>query len=134
MPAPWNNPVEGKEFEIPVGVVVVEHSMFCGKDMGLTFYIRAENASKLLPASNDSLSADQKIVLAATCGLKSFARFDEAQAETGIDRERYDTAIVDLIAGGYLRKNKSITPKGRNAIGDTRLSDLRPEGHKRSWC
>jgi len=124
MPAPWNNPVEGTEFAIPPGLIVVEHSIFRGKDLGLTFYVHPSNAAAMLPETGDSLTDDQKIVLAATAGLKSFARFDEAKNETHITRERYDAAVLSLMPGGYLRKNKAITPKGRNAIGDTRLEDL----------
>ena len=36
--SPWDNPLEGKKVELPENVVVVEHSIFCGKDMGLRFY------------------------------------------------------------------------------------------------
>lgn len=37
-PAPWLNGAEGTPITIPEGHVVVEHSIFCGKDIGLTFY------------------------------------------------------------------------------------------------
>jgi hypothetical protein len=125
MPAPWSNPVEGKTVEIPAGVVIVEHCLFQGKDLGLTFYVRPENASAMLPESGDSLPRDSQIVLAATAGLKSFARFSEASYETKITQDRYDAAKAELIVSGHLRKNGSITPKGRNTIGDVRLFDLR---------
>lgn len=36
--APWDNPAEGKRIELPEEVVIAEHSHFCGKDMGITFY------------------------------------------------------------------------------------------------
>ena len=38
-PAPWVNPIEGKRVEVPEGVAVVEHSIFCGKDCGITIYV-----------------------------------------------------------------------------------------------
>jgi len=47
--APWSNPVEGKEVEIPEDVVVVCHTIFCGKDLGLRFYAHPSR-SRLLEA------------------------------------------------------------------------------------
>lgn len=38
VPAPWANPFEGKTVEIPTGYAIVEHSIFCGKDLGLRVY------------------------------------------------------------------------------------------------
>ena len=45
--APWSNPVEGQTVDLPENVVVVEHSIFCGKDMGLRFYAHP-NRSRML--------------------------------------------------------------------------------------
>jgi len=47
--APWNNPIEGKRVELPEGVVVVEHAIFCGQDLGLRFYANP-SMSRLLQA------------------------------------------------------------------------------------
>ena len=41
-PAPWVNPIEGKRVEVPEGVAVVEHSIFCGKDCGITIYVNRQ--------------------------------------------------------------------------------------------
>lgn len=43
--APWdkNNP-EGQTLELPPNVVVVCHSIFCGQDMGITFYVNPSSA------------------------------------------------------------------------------------------
>lgn len=49
--APWNNPAEGKTIELPAGAVIAEHSEFCGKDCGVTFYINPADLPALLPAS-----------------------------------------------------------------------------------
>jgi hypothetical protein len=49
-PAPWVNPVEGATFTLPVDVLVVTHSYFCGHDMGLTIYAHPSNAPKWLEA------------------------------------------------------------------------------------
>ena len=48
---PWDHQAEGKTCEIPRGACVVRHSIFCGKDTGLTVYIHPEDMPKLLPVS-----------------------------------------------------------------------------------
>jgi hypothetical protein len=46
----FDRPIGGADaVALPVGFACVEHSIFCGKDSGLTFHIRPENAAKLLP-------------------------------------------------------------------------------------
>lgn len=50
--APWNNVIEGKQVEIPVGVCVVEYSVFCGVETGITFYINPADAPLLFPKEN----------------------------------------------------------------------------------
>lgn len=49
-PAPWVNGLEGKTAPLPVDIVVVEHSIFCGKDCGITIYANPVHAPKWLPA------------------------------------------------------------------------------------
>lgn len=49
-PPPWANPFEGKRVELPAGAVVVEHSMFCGKDCGLTIYVNPADMPRTLMA------------------------------------------------------------------------------------
>lgn len=49
--APWVNKAEGAEFELPQGAVMVEHQIFCGKDMGLRFYIRPEDMPARITAA-----------------------------------------------------------------------------------
>lgn len=46
---PWNAQAHAR-IEIPAGVAIVEHSIFCGKDAGVTIYVRPENLAPLLPA------------------------------------------------------------------------------------
>ena len=46
--APWANLVEGKRMEIPFGVVVVEHSHYCGKDVGITIHAHPSMASSMI--------------------------------------------------------------------------------------
>lgn len=49
-PAPWNNQFEGAKCDIPVGVAIVEHSYFCGKDSGLRIHVNPLDMPKFLPA------------------------------------------------------------------------------------
>lgn len=47
VPAPWNNPYEGQRMELPENIVVVAHSIFCGQDMGITFYAHPSRSRML---------------------------------------------------------------------------------------
>lgn len=44
------NRVAHKTVQIPEGVVIVEHSYFCGKDSGVTIYVNPANLARFLPA------------------------------------------------------------------------------------
>ena len=46
--APWAEPREGVEFDIPVGVVIVQRSFYCGQDCGLTFYAHPDTMPRML--------------------------------------------------------------------------------------
>jgi hypothetical protein len=37
--APWANPAEGKTVEIPAGFAVVQRSIFCGQESGITIHM-----------------------------------------------------------------------------------------------
>lgn len=110
--------------ELPLNFAVVEHCIFCGKDLGIRIYVREENLTKMLPPAVE-LTRDQKIVLVATRSLKSFARFDEANSYTGISKAAWDQAKAELIARDLLKSSGAITDAGRNAAGDTQLYSLR---------
>ena len=49
--APWANKAEGAYIPIPTGAVIVEHSIFCGKDTGLRIYVNPHDMPKLLPGA-----------------------------------------------------------------------------------
>lgn len=134
-PRPWPESMSDVgRVAIPVGCAVLEHAIFCGKDLGVRIFLRPENATKMLPASDAELPRCMKIVLAATRSLKANYggikeyRFHEASGATGITRAEWDASKRLLIEGCYLTKIGSITPKGRNAIGITQLHQLRPAG------
>lgn len=127
-PAPYHfgGNMEGQTIDLVPGYAIVEHSIFCGKDMGLVFHIHPDNAQKLLPDTAD-LDAFETIVLAATAtykasygGIKNF-RLHEAHSSTKITLDDWNAAKSRLMARKYLNKAGAITPAGRNALGDKRL-------------
>lgn len=125
-PHAFGGTLEGAEVEIPSGYVLREHSTFCGKDHGLTFYVRPADIAPLLP-KKIAVSDDELTVLAATASYKNSyggrtdIRFTEASEATGITRQRWNDACASLTAMGMLRANGSITVEGKNALGAVRL-------------
>ena len=49
VPAPWVNVIEGQSTFIPRDALVVEHSIFCGKDAGITIHAHTSHAPAWLP-------------------------------------------------------------------------------------
>lgn len=47
--APWDNPYDGLRVPTAQGFCIVEHCMFCGKDLGLRIYVHPSDMPKLLP-------------------------------------------------------------------------------------
>ena len=127
---PYGQQRQDTTVKLEPGIAVVQHSMFCGKDMGLTFYVHPDNAAKLIPAQPTMLTAHERLVLTATASLKSsYAgrdRYENARGEyhcvkalNGADyptREQWDLAKHNLIQLGLLNKAAAITPAGRNAV------------------
>lgn len=108
--------------------VVIRHSIFCGRDMGITFYVNPARLPQYLPASSVELSRAEKIVLVATRSYKSsyagdsMIRYHEAFRQTGITLADWQNAQADCIAKGLLNKRGAITVSGKNAIEG--ISDL----------
>jgi len=48
VPAPFCNPIEGSSLPLNSNVVVVEHSIFCGTDCGITIHAHPSLAPKWL--------------------------------------------------------------------------------------
>jgi hypothetical protein len=131
MSAPWDTSRKDQNIALAPGFAVVEHSMFCGKDMGLTFYVHPDNAAKLLPAPAPELNAHESIVLSATCSFKSSYNGQDryTMAKTKAEypwrrddstppfptRDEWSAAKDSLISKGLLNKAGAVTPKGRNA-------------------
>lgn len=106
---------------LPSGVILVEHSIFCGKDMGITIYANSEQLAPLLP-QNQEISENERIVLYYTRNLKSSYngiknfRFHEAHCEKGISQQDWDNAKQSLIEKKLLNRAGAITPNGRNVL------------------
>jgi len=125
---PWGLRQDHKVTTKP-GFAVVLHSIFCGEDMGLTFYIHPDNAATLLPTPVE-LTPYEKLILIATRSLKSsyggrdryeMAR-DEYHCTKALAGQPYPTRAqwnetkTVLVGKGLLDKRGAITVKGRNAI------------------
>jgi hypothetical protein len=112
------------EVRLMDGVICVEHSIFQGKDTGITIHICEANAVPLLPAPVE-LTEAERIVLIATKQLKGSydgrKPREEAALEHGVDKEQYEAAKASLIARRFLNKAGAITVDGRNAVGNERL-------------
>ena len=121
-PRPWPQNMSAlPDYPMKSGVVVAQHIIFCGKDLGIRFHVHPDDVTKLLPDNSDSaLTQQEKVVLAYTQSLKSSYggiknyRFVEANRKEAITLEQWEQAKTTLIASGHLRKNGAITPTGRN--------------------
>jgi hypothetical protein len=106
---------------LPNGIVLVKHSIFCGKDVGITIYVNPEQLTPLLPPKQE-VSEHERIVLKYTSGLKSSYngisnyRFYAAHRGEGISLNDWDTAKQSLIQKKLLNKAGAITAAGRNAL------------------
>jgi len=108
------------DVDIPVGFVIVEHSIFCGKDLGITFHVNPETAIGFLPNA-EPLTPFERIVLTATRNLKASydgrkPRLDEALRQ-GMSLGEYEATKENLIFRGLLNKAGAINTAGKNAIG-----------------
>lgn len=123
---PWpHNHGPCPSIDIEPGWIIVQHSTFCGKDSGLTFHVRADMATGLLPAP-DVDDEDVAILCLATATLKNSygerkdIRFTESARATGITRERWDSAMARAKERKLVRGNGAITPAGRNLAESVR--------------
>ena len=115
----WFDNVTGVDsVTIPDGCAVVQHSIFCGKDTGLTLIVPQDRIALFQPPAV-GLTETERHVLGITSCLKPFARRETA-AMKGINGYEWEETVKVLAARGLLRKNGSITPAGRNAVQDYR--------------
>lgn len=69
--APWDQHSSEFSAQLPPEIALIEHTIFCGKDLGLTFYLHPDAVVKMLPPNNPELTETQKLVLNATASLKA---------------------------------------------------------------
>lgn len=118
--SPWSGQSWGGP--IPADIMLVEHVIFCGKDLGIRCIVSPDSQFLLrmsLPAVVE-LSRDEIIVLSAHAQLKSGHYRDEAYQRAGMDVPQLKPSIEMLAYRGFLKVNKagasSITVEGRNAL------------------
>jgi hypothetical protein len=114
------------------GFAILAHSIFCGKDSGITIYVHPENVQSLLPAPS-KLSGNDRIVLYFTRshkssygGIKNY-RFHEAHSRTGITETDWESTKKTLQERGLLDSRGAITVDGKNAISDLSLCPTKQE-------
>lgn len=130
--APTSHPVfdhwDGVDnFEIPEGFIVVEHSIFCGRDAGIT--IHTPGAPGLLGAGDNTaqeLSRVQTMVLGWLVGLTSAGRKD-ALIRYRFPQYMYDRICQELAEMGLAKIAKNgavrVTLDGQNYPIDRNTSD-----------
>ena len=119
--APWDASRETRTIDLRPGYAIVESSIFCGKHMGLVFYVHPDDIARLVPNNSGAeLCEVEKRVLRIIAGYKAFARNDEFR-RAGIELGEADAIKARLISLGLLNKAGAITIKGRNACEGVRL-------------
>lgn len=123
--APWDARGD-RRVQLRPGFAIVRHSISCGRDLGLTFFVHPADAAPMLPAPVH-LDPTERLVLKYTCERKSSYggrdRYDMAQddarwtkdAAPFPTRAQWDDAKARLIARGLLNKAGAATTAGRNA-------------------
>lgn len=103
-PPQFGGPVETPTFPLENNVAIVEHSIFQGKDIGLTIHVHPSNVTKLMPQESGISESDARI-LAIFSGLKSFAR-PEYLERANVKTEE----LAALVDSGYLKPQRGKAP------------------------
>lgn len=111
--APWHESRRDRTYTLKPGYGVRAHSVFCGTDMGLTFYVHPSDAAALLPERVELTDLERK-VLDIIGGIKSAYRNDEYRRH-GINEAERGGALLSLFNKGLIDRRTAITVKGRNA-------------------
>lgn len=126
--SPFDRRIAGAEsVTLPDGVACIKHTIYQGRDLGLTIIVPESNMTKLMPTET-VLTSDQHTVLRFTAGYKSTyagvpnLRFREAQRQVGITSDRWETAKAQCIARKLLNAAGAITVAGRNALSHATIA------------
>lgn len=125
--APWDARRADRTVPLQPGFAIVMHSTYAGRDMGLRFYVRPEDAAPLLPAPAPELSPLDQMILDYTRSRKASYggkdRYDMARDDWTFRRDAgpwpytradWDAGKARLASLGYLTKAGAITIAGRN--------------------
>lgn len=120
--SPFGNVRKERSVALASGFAMVRHTLFQGKDLGLTFYLHPSDVAQMLPASEGpELTGDEKLALNITKRYVSRARLSEFSYEVKLYGKaaemRWNAAIEGLKAKGLLARNGSITVTGKNLAG-----------------
>ena len=134
-PDMWRVPENGSPFgaaplqcdTIPEGVAIVEHCMFCGKDMGLTVYVSTASLNRLALPAPVELTEEEGRALTIVVRYKSHGRRGEwsggyGQAPLPGEYGPENPLLTGLRDRGFLKISKngaiSATIEGRNSAPD----------------
>lgn len=98
--------------ELPDRVILVKHTICCGKDLGLTFYAKESDMAHLLEQKTPELTDIEKSVLRLTSYRSDF-RKEQMRAQR-INQETYEQTKASLVEKGFLDKRGAVTITGRN--------------------
>ena len=119
--SPWDENRKARTIDLLPGQAIVCQSVFCGRNMGLTYYMRPDDFAKIVPSDSGVALCDvEKRVLRIIAGYKAFARNDEFR-RAGIEAGESDAIKARLIKLGLLNKAGAITISGRNACEGVKL-------------
>ena len=113
--------VDERDYAIPANVMVVQHAIFCGKDMGLTYHVSPGSQFLPPPALGPApeLNEADQAVLRIHVGIKSSYRAEEYH-RAGLSEEAVYATKDRLVAAGLLSRNKAghtqATMAGKNAV------------------
>lgn len=115
--------IDDNYFDLPLGAVCIQEGYFCGSLANVDVYGRPDEIGELLSDkviersfSEKPNEAELKVLKATKCYKSSYGGDNQYRFHhSGItDKSVWDAAVLSCIEKGWLAKNKSITPKGRN--------------------
>ena len=123
--APWDKSRKSITIKLKPGIAIIEHSIVCGKDLGLRFYVHPNDIAPMLPPPVLLTNHERTVLEATKCYKASYNgqdRYQMARPHNTENRKAYPTreqwaaAKQTLIARKLLNKAGAITVTGKNAI------------------
>lgn len=106
-------------FNIPKNHFIIQHSIFRGKDHGITVYVREDEIDNIFISSDkEDLSIEEKIVLYCfRCYKSSYANIKDYRKYNALEiikEEEYEEAKNKLVSKNLINKRNSLTTEGKN--------------------